>query len=471
LLFNSFEFVFFLPLVFVVHWMTRGRLRIWVLLAASYVFYGWWDPRFLGLIALSTVVDFVVGLRLRSSEASGERRALLAISVVANLGILAAFKYSGFFVESAAEAMASLGLEANLPFLNIVLPVGISFYTFQTMSYTIDVYRERIPPIADFPAFALFVAYFPQLVAGPIERAGNLLPQIEADRSFPTGEQLVSGLALIGLGLFKKVAIADVMAPIVNVAFAAPGTESSASLVVGLVAFALQIYGDFSGYSDVARGTSRLFGIELMRNFEQPYLSRNITEFWRTWHVSLSSWLHDYLYVSLGGNRRGTRRTYINLMIVMVLGGLWHGAAWTFVVWGFLHGLFLAVHRMMGRYSPRGYQGRFSIRRDWLKTLLTFGLVCLAWVFFRAPDIPTALSYLEGIASFRSGAPPTSWMLLVVPALVVVFAFDIQQRNANDHDVILTWKPVYQGIAYAAFTLGLIVFSGGPTVPFIYFQF
>jgi len=471
MLFNSFEFVFFLPLVLAGHWLLRGRWRTGLLLVASYLFYGWWDPRFLGLIALSTLIDYVVALGIGSSDVETRRRLLLGVSLVANLGILFAFKYSGFFVESAVELLESLGLEANPPFLRIVLPVGISFYTFQTISYTFDVFRRRIEPSRDLLTFGLYVAYFPQLVAGPIERARELLPQLEAERRFPDRQKILSGLVLIAMGLFKKVAIADVMAPIVNIAFAAPGNQSSLSLLVGVYAFALQIYGDFSGYTDVARGTSRLFGIELMRNFEQPYLSRNITEFWRTWHISLSNWLHDYLYIPLGGNRKGSTRTYVNLMIVMVLGGLWHGAAWTFVIWGFLHGAFLAIHRMIGNYSPRGYQGRFGARRDWLPTLVTFNLVCFAWIFFRAPQISSAVDYVRGLFSFTAGLPPTSWMTLLVPAMLIVLVIDIAQRNSNDHEVILTWRPLAQGFAYAVFFLGVLVFSGGPAVPFIYFQF
>lgn len=471
MLFNSFEFAVFLPLVFVAYWLLSTRWRNPFLVAASYVFYGWWDPRFLSLIVLSTLVDYIIARKIHESDDEKKRRALLGVSLVVNLGILFAFKYSGFFIESATALLHNLGLEANPPFLRIVLPVGISFYTFQTISYTFDVFRRRIEPSSDLLTFALYVAYFPQLVAGPIERARHLLPQIEANRTFPDQERVVSGLMLVGLGLFKKVAIADVMAQIVNVAFAAPGTQSSLSLLVGVYAFALQIYGDFSGYTDIARGTSRLFGIELMRNFEQPYLSRNITEFWRTWHVSLSSWLHDYLYIPLGGNRRGRRRTYVNLMAVMVLGGLWHGAAWTFVVWGFLHGAFLAIHRMSGNYLPRGYQGRFSLRRDWLPTLVTFNLVCFAWIFFRAPNLSSAWTYVIGLFSFRPGLPVTSWLILLFPALLLIFLIDVAQRNSDDHEVILSWRPAAQGLAYATFILGIVVFSGGPSVPFIYFQF
>ena len=471
MLFNSLQFALFLPVVFAVHWALRQRGRTVFLLVASYLFYGWWDPRFLSLLGFSTLIDYFVAKAIDSTTVERRRKLLLATSMIVQLGILGFFKYSGFFVQSAVDLLTSIGVEANPSFLRIVLPVGISFYTFQTMSYTIDVFRRRIPASRDLFSFALFVSYFPQLVAGPIERAGRLLPQIQAHRNFPSGEKIASGLVLIGLGLFKKVAIADVMAPIVNAAFANPSSQSSLALLVGIYAFALQIYGDFSGYTDIARGSSRLFGIELMRNFEQPYLSRNITEFWRTWHVSLSSWLHDYLYVPLGGNRKGPRRTYLNLMIVMVLGGLWHGAAWTFVAWGALHGIFLAVHRMLGHYSPRGFQGKFSFRRDALRAFLTFNLVCIAWVFFRAPSFESAWDYLIGLVVLRPGLPPISWLVLLVPAAVMVFLLDLAQRNADDHDVILTWRPVAQGLVYATFLLGVVVFSGGPTIPFIYFQF
>jgi alginate O-acetyltransferase complex protein AlgI len=471
MVFNTLEFAIFLPVVFAVHWLLPYRGRLVFLLAASYLFYGWWDPRFLSLLAFSTLIDYFVARAMDTTPIERRRKQFLLVSIVVQLGILGFFKYSGFFVESAAALLNSIGLEANLPLLNIILPVGISFYTFQTMSYTIDVYRRRIPACRSLLTFALFVAYFPQLVAGPIERAGRLLPQMEAHREFPSGERIASGLVLIGLGLFKKVAIADVMAPIVDASFADPSSQSSLALMVGVYAFALQIYGDFSGYTDIGRGASRLLNIELMRNFEQPYLSRNITEFWRTWHVSLSSWLHDYLYVPLGGNRKGPRRTYLNLMIVMVLGGLWHGAAWTFVIWGALHGLFLIVHRLTGHYSPRGYQGRFSLRHDGLRALITFNLVCLAWVFFRAPSVASAWDYLTGILALRPGVPPVSWVLLLVPAAVLVFLIDLAQRNSDEHDVILTWKPAYQGLVYATFFLGILIFSGGPMIPFIYFQF
>jgi alginate O-acetyltransferase complex protein AlgI len=468
--FNSIEYAVFLPVVLVLYWSLGRRGQNVVLLVASYVFYGWWDYRFLGLLALSTLIDFAVGRGLGRYQDELTRRWLLMVSLVANLGLLAAFKYFNFFADSAAALVRGLGLEANPTFLRVVLPVGISFYTFQTISYSFDVYRRRIEPTKSLLDFAVFVAFFPQLVAGPIERAGRLLPQITSSRVRPSSEQVWSALTLILIGLFKKVAIADVMAPFVDQTFSSASTAGAIQLIAGAYAFGLQIYGDFSGYSSIARGSSRLLGIELMRNFEQPYLSRNITEFWRTWHVSLSSWLHDYLYVPLGGNRGSRLATYRNLMITMLLGGLWHGAAWTFVIWGGLHGVFLSVHRRFGRHVSRGYQGRFTLR-DLLPALLTFNLVSFAWVFFRADSLGEALRYVQGIVTLRGGSPAADSMALLLIAGLSVFVLDIAQRNSGQHSVVVHWRPVARGMAYAAMVLAIVGFAGGETTPFIYFQF
>ena len=471
MVFNSLEFAVFLPVVLLVYWRLSHKSQNRMLLVASYLFYGWWDYRFLSLLLISTSIDYFVGLRLDETDDEKRRKFLLLASVVANLGILGFFKYFNFFVDSAAELMKTLGLNPDAPTLRIILPVGISFYTFQSMSYGFDVYRRRIPATKNFFDFALFVAYFPQLVAGPIERAQNLMPQIVRPRVRPERKQVASALVLILLGLFKKVAIADVMAPIADAAFNAPSGSSSVTLLVGLYAFALQIYGDFSGYTDIGRGASRLMGIELMENFNQPYLSRNITSFWRTWHISLSNWLHDYLYIPLGGNRKGRFNTYRNLMIVMLLGGLWHGAAWTFVIWGGLHGIYLSVHRAFGKYAPRGYQGRFNFRRDFLSVLITFHLVVFAWVFFRAESVAGALSYLDGLFSLQPGFTNRDHLVLFAGAALCIVLLDIAQRNAAQHEVTLQWQPVWQGIAYGSLLLALIVFSGGALTPFIYFQF
>ena len=317
------------------------RLQNGILLIASYVFYGFWDWRFLALLFVSTVVDYNLALLIEKSESPGERKALLAASICVNLGILGFFKYFGFFAESFASLLNSFGFQSSTPFFNIVLPVGISFYTFQTMSYTIDVYRRKLPATRNFFDFALFVSFFPQLVAGPIERATKLLPQVLQPRKF-SQSNFVEGFYLIILGLFKKVVIADNMAPIVNYIFSRDvSTLSGAEVLVGVYAFAFQIYGDFAGYTDIARGVAKWLGFDLMLNFRMPYFATSPSDFWQRWHISLSSWLRDYLYIPLGGNRQGTLLTYRNLMLTMVLGGLWHGAAWTFVAWGFFHGLIL----------------------------------------------------------------------------------------------------------------------------------
>ncbi len=355
-------------------------------LVASYVFYGYWDWRFCSLLLISTVVDFFVGRAIARVRRSARRKRLLWVSCVVNLGILGFFKYFNFFVDSVQEVAAGLGLSVDFLHLNIILPVGISFYTFQTMSYTIDIYRRKLEPTHSLVDFALFVAFFPQLVAGPIERARNLLPQI-AVMGRPTRTQVADGLVLLTVGYFKKVLIGDACGRIVDHIFGQPDLYRSPELLAGLILFSIQIYADFSGYSDIARGLAKLLGIELMKNFEQPYLSANITEFWRRWHISLSSWLRDYLYISLGGNRRGNARTYLNLMTTMLLGGLWHGAAWTFVVWGGLHGLYLAVHKMLRTLRVAGPPPLPpDPRPSALGYLRGRTTCCSTWLFFLAAE-------------------------------------------------------------------------------------
>jgi len=468
--FNSLEYAVFLPLVLAVYWQLPFRWQNRFMLVASYVFYGAWDVRFLTLLMISTGVDYVVGRRLGTETDERRRKRLLAVSLIVNLGILGFFKYFGFFVDSLAALLHSIGFDVDPVVLSIVLPVGISFYTFQSISYSFDVYRKRIEPTQSLVNFALYVAWFPQLVAGPIERARKLLPQIEMPRSRPTSDIVRSALFLILLGLFKKVAIADVVAPFVNETFATAATAGTIQLVLGAYAFGLQIYGDFSGYSDIARGSSRLFGIELMRNFEQPYLSRNITAFWRTWHISLSNWLHDYLYVPLGGNRGTSFETYRNLIVTMLLGGLWHGAAWTFVIWGGLHGIYLALHRRFGGYAPRGYQGRLTAK-DVGPMLITLAAVTFAWIFFRANTLGDAIDYVRGLVSLRPGVPSLDQLAILAAAGLVVFLIDVAQRNSQKHSFVMDWPPVARGLAYGFLILGVLVFSGGDTVPFIYFQF
>lgn len=345
MLFNTWPFFVFLAITLALYYVLSKRWQDYLLLVTGYVFYAFWDWRFCGLLLLTTVFDYGCG-RLLEIVPDRRRKLLLIFSLVANLGILGFFKYFNFFVDSAASMLGWFGFQANMPVLQVILPVGISFYTFQSMSYVIDVYRRDIRAEKDFLLYAAFVVYFPQLVAGPIERAPHLLGQLREPRVVD-GARIVSGLTLILIGLFKKMAIADSVAGSVDTIFSDPANYRGVILLKGLWLFSLQIYGDFSGYTDIARGVSRLMGVELMENFNQPYLSRNITEFWRRWHISLSTWLRDYLYIPLGGNRGSTAFVYRNLFLTMVIGGFWHGANWTFIIWGALHGIYLSAHKLL----------------------------------------------------------------------------------------------------------------------------
>ncbi|GMV94407.1 MAG: O-acyltransferase [Candidatus Hydrogenedentota bacterium] len=481
MLFNSFVFVGFLAIVLPVYYSLSHRWQNRFLVVASYVFYGYWDWRFLGLLALSTCIDYFVALGLDASHDQRRRKSLLLVSICANLGILGFFKYFDFFVESASTLLTSAGLNVNAPLLEIILPVGISFYTFQTLAYTIDVYRGEQKATRDLWAFALYVSYFPQLVAGPIERASRLLPQIQAPR-IVTQDQLASGAQLILWGYVKKVVIADGLAPYVDTCFADYRNLSSGALVLGVYAFAFQIYGDFSGYTDIARGVSRLLGIELMENFRQPYWSRNITEFWRRWHISLSTWLRDYLYIPLGGNRQGPRRQYLNLFITMLLGGLWHGAAWTFVIWGGLHGLFLAVHKAITRGRRITAEGPPSGLRDWavflVKAVGTFHLVCLTWIFFRSDTGEQAQDFLFTLSSVLftgdfsmaeslRGLPQTLLVLGGIAALLDFLCW-FRVREAPFDRSTPAWVRTF-GYAVALLVIAYVREPSGET--FIYFQF
>jgi len=471
LIFNSLLYAAFLPAVVALYWVLPHRKRLWLLLAAGYTFYGWWDVRFLGLLALSTGVDYVLARWIASKTDETARKRLLWLGVAINLGILGTFKYANFFVHSANRLADTLGLGEHVSWsLGLILPVGISFYTFQSMSYTFDVYRRRTEPCEDALVYAVYVSFFPQLVAGPIERANHMLPQYRTPRPLPDRNDVRSALLLIGQGVFKKVCIADALAATAAQGFGQAGGSGSVMLLIAVYAFALQIYADFSAYTDIARGSARLLGIDLMRNFESPYLSLNITEFWRRWHISLSNWLRDYLYVPLGGNR-GTGFTVArNLLITMLLGGLWHGAAWTFGVWGLLHGLFLVAHRpFRGRSMSRD---EVRLRwRDALPIIGTFHLVCLAWIFFRAVSFSQAWAVLTGIFSFRGGSIGVNDVLLVALAGVITLALDLAQRRSGQQSVVLQLPPLARGAVYGLAFAGLLVYSGGAPVPFIYFQF
>ena len=480
MLFNSLAFAVFLPVVLAVYYSLERRAQnVWLLLA-SYFFYGCWDWRFLGLLGFSTTVDFVCGKAIADSRTQRGRRLFLLASIASNLGVLCFFKYFNFFVDSAADLLNLLGLHATHASLSIILPVGISFYTFQSLSYTTDVYRGHTRPCRDWLTFSLFVAYFPQLLAGPIERSTELLPQLQRDRKV-CGQDLQEGTLLILIGLFKKIGIADVLAPSVEQFFSQPRLYSGLGLLVGIYFFSLQIYCDFSGYSDIARGTSRLLGIDLRLNFNRPYFSRSLTEFWRRWHMSLSGWLRDYLYIPLGGSRGGPWRTYRNLLITMLLGGLWHGAAWTFVAWGGLHGLGLAVERALGVSAAGGRTGGAASgpdRGSWIwdatRMLLTFHIVALGWIFFRAGTFSQAWQYLHGLAVWQSGElylGATDFLRVGCLVAVLLVVELIQTRTADQIGLTkLGW--IGQAASGAALVV-LIVALGGwrGDVPFIYFQF
>lgn len=409
--FNSIDFAFFLPIVFAAYWIvgsSRLRLQNYVLLVASYVFYGWWDWRFLGLILFSTGLDYAVGLSLDRCGSPKTRRWLLTLSLMGNLGLLGVFKYYGFFVESFQNAFQLFGVELRGPVVSILLPVGISFYTFQTLSYTIDVYRRNVRATGDFVAFATFVSFFPQLVAGPIERAQHLIPQFLEKRKFDR-DQAVCGMQQILWGLLKKIVIADNCARHVQPIFENAGQESSSTLILGAVLFAFQIYGDFSGYSDIAIGSARLFGFRLMQNFAYPYFSRDVAEFWRRWHISLSTWFRDYVYFPLGGSRGSRGRSLFNLYVVFLVSGFWHGASWNFILWGLFHAVcitplvcFRRNRRHLDVVAGRGFVPSFN---EIGGMALTFCLVCLGWVLFRAENLSAALDYYAGMLDFANFRP------------------------------------------------------------------
>jgi D-alanyl-lipoteichoic acid acyltransferase DltB (MBOAT superfamily) len=476
MLFNSFVFFLFLGVVLPVFYLLPRRYRNGFLVVASYFFYGYWDWRFCFLLALSTVVDFFVGRALFASRDDRRRRMLLLVSVCTNLGILAVFKYYGFFIDSLTPLAGIFGGRIDYLHLNVILPVGISFYTFQTMSYTIDIYRRRLEPATSFVDFALFVAFFPQLVAGPIERAGHLLPQLR-ERPRPTKTQVLEGVTLIVTGMFKKVMLGDTAGRFVDHIFAQPEYYRSPELLAGLVLFSVQIYADFSGYSSIARGTARLLGIELMRNFEQPYLSANITEFWRRWHISLSSWLKDYLYISLGGNRRGRVRTYVNLMLTMLLGGLWHGAGWTFVIWGGLHGIYLAVHKWMlgDRRIPDRfhYAGIGSLVVFTGKVVATYLLVLLTWLFFRAKSFSDVALFFGKMVHWEGSSLAPRLALIAAAFLSTTLLFDVLEYASGRHAFLLRLRerPVAFGIMASLALITLLYMFQGEPRPFVYFQF
>ena len=557
MLFNSLEFLVFFPIVYLLYRLLPFQWQNRMLLVAGYVFYGWWDVRFLFLIAFSTTVDFTIGLLLSenkmpprqrwtaslflvgaallflcpnwqvltragtlggSIDVAGLRliqplgvqvliatmvfilvaniaidrmmrlpierrsRVLVFCSAFVNLAFLGVFKYFNFFVDSASEALRAAGVDPTQLQLHIVLPVGISFYTFQSLSYTIDVYRKRVEATPRFWDFALFVAYFPPMVAGPIERARHLLPQLLRPRHVRL-TQSSHGLVLILLGLFKKVGIADGIGPLVDTIYTSSGAVSQFDVAAATFLFAIQIFCDFSGYTDIARGVSKLLGIDLILNFNLPYFSQNPSEFWHRWHISLSSWLRDYLYIPLGGNRRGSVRTYINLFLTMLLGGLWHGAAWNYVLWGAYQGTLLSVHRLLAGDEPamRSATGEPGKRVGLVPSYVSvplriaffFVLTCYGWLLFRAHSFDRIAAFTADLAGFGGTqasiiTKPTTSAIL---GMVVLAGLQFADYRAGRLESFLRWRPALQGLLYAILLFILAMGTSNAPAQFIYFQF
>ncbi|MGP1992289.1 MBOAT family O-acyltransferase [Zobellia laminariae] len=482
MLFNSIDFAIFLPIVFFLYWFVTDKnlqLQNLLIVAASYLFYGWWDWRFLSLIVFSTMVDYSIGRRLGQEENQTKRKVLLWSSILVNLGFLGFFKYYNFFLENFISAFSFFGHEINVNSLNIILPVGISFYTFQTLSYTIDVYKQKLEPTKDFVAFSAFVSFFPQLVAGPIERATHLLPQFYKRRTFDYN-LAVDGMRQILWGLFKKVVIADNCAEFANQIFDNSADMNGSALVLGSLFFTFQIYGDFSGYSDIAIGTSRLFGFDLMQNFNFPYFSRNIAEFWRRWHISLNTWFRDYLYIPIGGSKGGTTMKVRNIFIIFIVSGFWHGANWTFIVWGALNALYFLP--IMLTNNNRKYQGKvadgkaFPSFREFFNIITTFSLTVLAWIFFRAETVSHAISYINGIFSNSVFETPNFGNInkgLLTIFFIVFFLFIEWQGREGKYAIYqlgIKWKRPIRYAAYYAIIIAIYMFSAKEQ-QFIYFQF
>lgn len=479
MLFDSLGFAIFFPVVFLLYWfVTRRSLRLQnaLLLVASYYFYACWDWRFLFLLAFSTLLDFFSGLLIHGATSRSQKRMWLWISVGINLGFLGLFKYYNFFAESFADLLALFGSTTNPVLLNVILPVGISFYTFHGLSYVFDVYNERIKPIRNTVDYALFVSFFPLLVAGPIERATHLLPQLQRPRNF-NKVQAVDGLRQVLWGLFKKVVIADNCGAIVDDIFADPASQSGSTLLLGAMLFAMQIYGDFSGYSDIALGTARLLGIELLQNFSFPYFSRDIAEFWRRWHISLSSWFRDYLYIPLGGSRGGTWVKVRNTFVIFVVSGFWHGAEWTFLAWGALNAIFFLPLLLSGTnrvHVGTVAEGRLfpTLREAW-QVATTFLLTCFAWVFFRAADMSTALTYLKGMVDPSLFTLPHVGKLTTVAMIVPFMALEWVGREDRFalQRLGTAWHRAWRWVLYILLIFTVGFFMRPEEVPFIYFQF
>jgi alginate O-acetyltransferase complex protein AlgI len=473
MLFCSWQFLIFFLIVFAAYWtLPWPRARVGLLLVASFIFYASWSPWLACLIFASTILDYCLARGIEGLKSPGRRKALVAVSVTANLGLLGFFKYTNFFLTSLEEVLRHCGAEASFPLLSVLAPIGISFYTFEAINYVVDVYRGRVRAERSLPHFLLFILFFPHLVAGPIVRARDFLPQIGRRKRWDW-LRVQLGVRFFLLGLFKKWVIADRMAVFVNPVFAHPDYYRGAGVWSAVLAWSLQIYGDFSGYSDMAIGCAHLLGYRLARNFDMPYLAANVAEFWRRWHISLSSWLRDYLFIPLGGSRGGRWQTCRNLLLTMALGGLWHGANWTFVAWGLLHGLLLILHRLFREVcAPRSRLTRLleSLPGTAARTGLTFLAVSLCWIFFRAPTFQGALLMFQGLTSRHGLGPPMARWHIVLAAAVLLAGHALGRRNLWLRVADRVPAPVV-GMSYALLAALCLLLAPVSDNPFIYFQF
>jgi D-alanyl-lipoteichoic acid acyltransferase DltB (MBOAT superfamily) len=476
MLFNSIDFAIFLPIVFVLYWFVTNKnlkLQNFLVLVASYFFYGWWDWRFLSLIFFSTLVDYSIGILLSQQFEPQKRKILLWTSVVVNIGFLGFFKYYNFFIENFISAFSLFGMKVSMSSLNIVLPVGISFYTFQTLSYTIDVYRNKLAPTKDFIAFSSFVCFFPQLVAGPIERATNLLPQFYKKRVF-NYSQAVDGMRQILWGLVKKVVIADNCAYYVNKIFNNSADYSGSDLALGAILFTIQVYGDFSGYSDIAIGTSRLFGFNLKRNFNFPFFSRDISEFWRRWHISLMSWFKDYLYIPLGGGRNGIWIKIRNIFIVFSLSGLWHGPNWNFIAWGVVTTIYFIPVLLVEKKTlkPIALGRTLPNWKEILSMLFTYSLVVPSFMFIRVDSIQHAFQMFSDMFSINLFSIPSFKPFYLFSLIIVFFSAEWVGRESQFvlDQIGLTWRRPFRWIMYLSLSIVILWFINKPQ-EFFYFQF
>ncbi len=469
MLFNSFEFAIFLPIVFLLYWFVFNKtikLQNLFLLIVGYVFYGWWDWRFLFLIAFSTIFDFTIGILLEKATHSQKRKWLFAASCIVNIGLLGFFKYFNFFIDNFISAFDTIGYHIPSVSLKIILPVGISFYTFQSLSYTTDVFRRKMKPTTDFISFAAFISFFPQLVAGPIERAFHLLPQFHHKRVFNLDEA-IKAMRQILWGLFKKIVIADTLSTYVDAIFTSYDVLPGSTLLLGAIYFSVQIYCDFSGYSSIAIGTARLFGFTLLQNFSYPYFSTSVSQFWRKWHISLTSWFRDYVYIPMGGSHCSLPKTIFNTLFVFALSGFWHGANWTFIIWGLLNGLYLIPNLIFKNKKVISENNLFGIA----SMLFTFGLITFSWIFFRSNNVAQAFQYINGLFSKSLFSYPVQHgMAITIPLITVLFGVEWIRKKEIE---LFQPQNIHFGLRWIIYLCMIIICLAffKQNQSFIYFQF